>query len=405
MRKRQIGSLVALVALVTLTAAGARANMAAPITSPGKVSGPILGPSTPLIVEREKLSIRCGDGGDGIECAFEARYTIANPDAEARGGTAAFYGLHTTGVVVRVNGRDAAAPLSAEQVKELDAEVRAAEGGEDTFEDFKGMVETTGFSVQVPANGRVEVMATGKILPLRTIYGSYESDALPTRHLVLHAGDPASPMYSVHYLVSPIHTWAAVHQMDVEVRYPSSYEVYPSLRAGHVTQGGAWNKREERGETILSMKLDGARAGAMKVGAISLDIATPGDKIQHGGPLIGIGGVVGSGPAAGFRMRAGYEIAAPTWLVESISADFDFRNRLIVTPAVEAATPGLFFIPSLGIGAGVPVQILPTPTVGARLLGTIQFPLLGFVASFDVFPGLRPEEGRYQVALMGRVSL
>jgi hypothetical protein len=107
-------------------------------------------------------------------------------------------------------------------------------------------------------------------------------------------------------------------------------------------------------------------------------------------------------------MRLGYEIASPSWAIHSITADTDFERRLVIAPNIEAALPHFTLIPilpSLGVGAGVPVQIVPTATVGARLFGTFQLWFIGVVTSIDIFPGLSPEEGQYQVFVMGRASL
>jgi hypothetical protein len=101
-------------------------------------------------------------------------------------------------------------------------------------------------------------------------------------------------------------------------------------------------------------------------------------------------------------------MAAPEWLVESITADTDFKRRLVLSPNIEAALPHITmipFLPSLGVGVGLPIQIVPTATVGARVFGTVQLWAVGFVTAVDIFPGLSSEEGRYQVSLMARASL
>jgi hypothetical protein len=395
---------VVLLAVIGLSPARAEANIAAPLEMPGQVSGPILGPSSPLVVEDEKLSFRCSEGDGRPTCTFEARYRIANPTEETHGGLAAFYGLEAEGVVVRVNGRDARARLSEEDERRFDAEVRAVED-EVEWERFAKRLQRTGFTVEVAAGGKAEIVTTGKLLLTRSIYHEYGLDGVSARHPLLHQGDAEQHIYGVDYLLSPIRTWAEVHRMEVSVRYPSSWDVSGSLYAGEGSPRETWRTREGRGEKVESIVLEGKPEPKSKGGALTMRISAPGRVVQHGGPFVGIGGVPGSGDAAGFRMRFGYEMAAPWWVIESISADFDFRGRVVVTPAVEAVSGQLVFLPSMGIGLGVPVQILPTPTVGGRILATLQYPFVGFVTAVDIFPAPAPRGTDVQVTLMGRLSL
>src|SRR5690348_2534297 len=91
-----------LVAAAALTfGSRAAANVAAPIPDPGRM-GPELAATTPLVVRGERLSFECEEARGAPVCSFEARYQIENPTAEASGGRAAFYGLHTEDLVVKV---------------------------------------------------------------------------------------------------------------------------------------------------------------------------------------------------------------------------------------------------------------------------------------------------------------
>jgi len=46
------------------------------------------------------------------------------------------------------------------------------------------------------------------------------------------------------------------------------------------------------------------------------------------------------------------------WLLGSLVAETDARERLQFVPALEAALPAVFVLPSLGLGLGVPVEVL-----------------------------------------------
>ena len=106
-------------------------------------------------------------------------------------------------------------------------------------------------------------------------------------------------------------------------------------------------------------------------------------------------------------MRFGYEVAAPEWLLYSVSADTDFGDLLKVAPTIEVASSQVLILPSFGIGVGAPVLILPEVQVGARVQGTMQFGPVGFVTSLDAFPGLSGdrEVDRWQLTLLGQIAL
>ena len=127
--------------------------------------------------------------------------------------------------------------------------------------------------------------------------------------------------------------------------------------------------------------------------------------IYHGGPLVGVGARAGA--PAEFRMRFGYEFAAPDWLIHGLAVDTDFEERVVLTPMIDAASPSvLFILPSVGLGLGVPIRIVPEATVGMRFQGTLQWPIVGFVTSIDVYPGSHvAAHDRVEATLLGRVSL
>lgn len=70
----------------------------------------------------------------------------------------------------------------------------------------------------------------------------------------------------------------------------------------------------------------------------------------------------------------------------SATLDTDFRRRWVVTPLAEAASPAILFIPSLGAGIGLPIQLGREPRAGVRLQLDLHLYPLGFVTSVDLFP-------------------
>jgi hypothetical protein len=400
------------IAAAAAPARQASANVAAPIQDPGRLTAPRYAMKSPLIVRDERLSFQCEEEDGRPVCAFEARYRVENPTAEPSGGRAAFYGLYAENVAIKVDGRAASAKLSPEEVAALDNDVMAAEGPSPSGSAWKtggAPLAREGFDMSLPAGGRAEIVVTGRMRPGQTRYSrGYVYNPAEGRHLLLHAGDTEPRVFELDYLLSPIKTWAEVHRMEVSIRYPTSWSMNPSFYGQPNRSQAQWQERTE-GDTIVKTTVTDGKATPEALGnVLELFITLPGASVEHGGPFVGVGGVVGDNDASGFRMRFGYEIASPYWLVESLTVDTDFTKRLVIAPNVEAALPHIVLIPilpSLSVGAGVPIQILPKVTVGARLLGTFQIWALGFAAAVDIFPALSPEEGRYQGSLMGRVSL
>jgi hypothetical protein len=120
------------------------------------------------------------------------------------------------------------------------------------------------------------------------------------------------------------------------------------------------------------------------------------------GPFIAVG--VGFGPQVRARLRAGYEVAAPPFLLYSLAIEGDAVEELMLIPAIEVASPVLLtLIPSAGIGVGVPVMLLPDTRAGVRTQLSLMWPFVGLIGSVDVYGG--PLTPTVRGALMLQVSL
>ena len=117
-----------------------------------------------------------------------------------------------------------------------------------------------------------------------------------------------------------------------------------------------------------------------------------------------IGGTVDD--SSHLRARLGYEFAAPKWLIYGLTLDSDFTTDLVVSGMIEAATPFVLMLPSLSGGVGVPVRVLPEAEVGIRIQLGVQYPVAGFVTSFDIYPGLDADDpNMFEVTLLFQVGL
>ena len=120
------------------------------------------------------------------------------------------------------------------------------------------------------------------------------------------------------------------------------------------------------------------------------------------GPFIAAG--VGFGPQVRARLRAGYEIAAPPFLLYSLAVEGDVTEELMLIPAIEVALPSFVgVIPSAGLGLGAPVMLLPDPLAGVRTQLSLMWPVAGLIGSVDVYP--RPGKPAVRGALMLQISI
>ncbi|MGA2124392.1 MAG: hypothetical protein ABSG58_08200 [Acidimicrobiales bacterium] len=127
----------------------------------------------------------------------------------------------------------------------------------------------------------------------------------------------------------------------------------------------------------------------------------PATTVLNGGPLLGLGARL---DAPRFRMRFGYEAAVPWWMLWSASVETDFRAMTTLVPGAEIASPNVWaFIPSVALGAGVPVQLRSAQAaVGGRIQLTASWPVVSLVMPIDFFPVAAAD--RWQVALFGQAS-
>jgi hypothetical protein len=398
----------ALAALTAATAAAGPAAASASVDNAAQWSGAVLDHRSPLRVESETMAWKCrGDAGSST-CDFEATSRLSNPGTEAAAGIAMFYGVRATPLVVRAGGRELSPASYAARPFNTTADQTAAERQIGPRPEF----HRHDVALEVPAGGTVEIVVTGtfKSEPTYRTEDHTDFSGLGGRHPLLATNTHDGNLYGLEYLVSPVASWAPRHRLEVRMRHPSSWQV----------QGGM---SDSRGGGYWEIPLSFARSnvdGGVEERAVSEGPPPPGirgllvsfraelpDRLPlHGGPFVGLGSGFGNAGVERFRMRFGYEIAAPSWLFESLSVDADFRERLVLTPALEATTPHLFFVlPALSVGVGLPIQLLPTATPGVRFQGGLQFVFVGLTGAVDVYPGLKPADGQVQGSVLARFSL
>jgi hypothetical protein len=376
-------SVLALASVAALSASAprdARANMAAPVYEPSS-AGPLIAPKTPLRVTEERLSFDCKKSqDDDAICDFEARYAFVNPSSARAETLVAFLTEGAVDVRLELDGKVGSHPLTAEEAKSFGLDAAAVHLGDEPREGddergAKASSPTTGtpaIAIAADPGTHHELVARGR-LPAGRAWSprGYASDAILARHVAL-AHEPITRQYPFRYELWPMRTWADDPTIHVRVRYPSAWDF------AQVEKG--WTTSRDGGAKVATKDLKLSEAGP----DLALGFSEEPGPVVPGGIILGLGGA--KGDFAGFRARLGYELAVPRPLLWSLTLDADFKGTAFVTPTAKLASGALWFIPSFGIGAGLPVQIAPDRRVGARVELDVQLYALGFVTSLDIFP-------------------
>ncbi len=378
--------------LVLLLAAPGWANLAAARHRPA-IAGSVWTAGTHLRVASEQLDITCVEVADAPACTFVASYAVHNDTDTAQATVAAFVGERARDVQLSFAGARVDRELSADELTALSLVPGARRGG-----------LRRGANLSLAPGASAALVAQGRLEPERFVRPSYAKAALWARHPVLGSEVPRSHAFTLEYVIAPIRTWgggASPPRVAVTLTVPRRWALTVFLRRPAVERepgplDPSPGLTTERGDArVHAVELDSAEVDTLEV-----ELTLPRRVLHHGGPFAALGGTFG--PAGGLRARLGYEVAAPAWFLWSVAAETDFQRLLQLAAVAEAATELVLFIPSVSLGLGVPVRVLPEVQVGARAQLTLQWPYGGLVTSVDVFPGARDV---VQVSLLARVSL
>jgi hypothetical protein len=383
-------SLVAALCVASLAAlrSPASANAPAPFVRVGANEGGVfLQRPTSLVVEHEEVTFRC----DGGTCDFRAVYHVLNPTGGREEVLGAFYGIASDRFEAKADGSDARRTITDAQRTAIDDSVAALDPS--LLRDVE-RVTREGFVLGVDAHARATLVFSGRMAPVSFatragVTSAYTIAPLETRHPWLGTRARTDSVDEFEYALSPIRGWAGSPDIDVVVRCGSA-RLWRDGQAG-------WTVGEDEEGFAARQTVAAADAGTLR-----FDVVRAGTTVLHGGPLIGVGAHLGAGE---LRARLGYEAALPWWVIYSASIETDFRNTTTIAPVVEVASPDLLvLVPSIGLGAGVPVQLRSgeATRVGARMQLTLSFPVLSLVLPVDVFPGATTDV--WQVSLFGQAS-
>lgn len=319
----------------------------------------------PLVTTLHEVEIDCRAGSGVAVCQARLRYRVQNPTAEAVTMGAWVPGEGAAGVTTRCGESLPTIPL------------QDAPSGH-----CRNVTVMPGAAVEVLAH----VALRGNLVGSSWL-------AVPVgqaRHPLLYRGRPAEG-HAMNVRIDLGDARLPDQGVPVRVRVGSSWRFVGSSRGPRDwrTEGSAGDFR-----TTLTSASDNV---------VRFDLAQ-GLRLGHGGPWVGIGGAFAD--ASGLRMRFGYELTGPFDAgVISVATDTDFDRHLNVAAVFEVGTPTIVFLPSVALGAGAVLRVLPTVAAGARLQGTIQFPVVGFVTAADLYPSQGGLPAAAEVTMMARFSL
>jgi hypothetical protein len=409
------------------------------------------------VVEKEELVFDCRSIGSGVSCTFSATYYLFNPTVEKESVLGAFYGNSCEDVAVGFDGAEVTRRLTPEEFSALDTRVNAdvPDGNNpssylkwvERLERLKwhgkriaarraldlGLDRLPGFFIELKPGSRHVLSVTGEISP-----GAFVRSGVPIyftavegRHLAMNRVPPGKPFSGEHfkleYFLSPIKSWAAVHEIHIVIHSADDLEQSGGMTAHAKTNksvsfenviswddsnqthpaSNGWTVLSEKGRTVARWK----RAEESSESTIPDELWIAFDReappVYPGGLTLGAGALVYRGDRA-FCASLGYEIARPEWLLGSLSVETDFVDTFTVVPMLKVASPWMFlFVPSVGVGVGVPIQIRfeGGADVGIRAQADFMFGPIGVAVPFDFFPGIHEgEDERMQLSVMGQLS-
>lgn len=348
--------------IVLLVLARPAAAMPAPRVFPAAIDGPALSPAGVAEVAAEEARIACA-AEEQLRCDVVVEWVLrgtggGDVELAVRGAFLRHLAIAIDGAPTPLPPPPDDPPLPGRDLPVLLAPTLGIAPGEER---------------------RLVLHATAS--PPHTWHGGFLPvlSAVDVRHQLL-AGRDEERSYAL--LVSPSPHRAADHRLTVAVEAPGLEIHAPDARPS----GDRWLVEQTDSPVLLTLE-------------------DPEPTFVHGGPFVAFGAVVDGGDAT-FRMRAGYEVAAPRFVLYSLALETDCVDTFVVAPAVEAALPFVAILPSLGLGAGVPVRIEGGEArVGGRVQVSVAFPYLSLFVPLDFYPATSTTDPRFfEATVMAQLS-
>jgi hypothetical protein len=331
---------------------GARDAVAcSPVFEPSLLARPAFEPADAARIEAEAVDVDCGQEACRIVATYriaadrEARVTVAGHRVRELAIEVDSAAAAAAGVPAGVRAGDSAAAAAAAVPAGAGASDSAAAAAAGVPAGVRAGDSAAAAAAVVPAGARelrvtttVELWAYGEVC---------YSDGIVSRH---------------PWLASKPRRLQRVLELEASaqpsVRYPDGWRLEIDQRSMHTRQLG------ERMIARLWFRL-------------------PEPRVLHGGPFALAGLAGGAGGLV--RLRAGWEIAAPRWLILALAADTDASSSATLAATAEATTRAWIGYPlTAGIGGGPLAALAPELRPGGRAQFSIAWGRARVMAFADV---------------------
>lgn len=327
------------------------------------------------VVESTRISLACAPRGIDAACELEARYRVRNRGKASVQSQVMILAsqLEPRASFATANGETAVALQLTKADRRL---IRVADCDESIFSR-----RTLAFAFDTTLAGGeardLVVRSSFVIHKFFALVGGHgdcnKDEGVQHRHPFVGSGRSAGT-FGFRYVMATNREVEAQSKITVSVRHPRAWE-------GDVFRGG-----DSLPPTTTRVDADDARdevEGSFDPDHQVVHVTMNVDRgaVFNGGPYVAAHWSFA--PDGGALLRAGYEIASPPWLLESVSLESDLRRRLVVVPAAEMVTSTVLVF---GAGIGVPIRVRPELQIGGRLQLSASYGVFTLRGAFDAYP-------------------
>jgi hypothetical protein len=181
------------------------------------------------------------------------------------------------------------------------------------------------------------------------------------------------------------HPVVASDRDEAPCRFESGCRHDLQVRFGPTSRRGPGYSRHLRLQLPPGMHEVARREHAERVDVV---LRSSPETTSLGGPVLALGRRLGE---VGTVARIGWEAFAPLWLSHAVGLDATSEGDATLAYVAQAVTGRWLFLPSLGVGLGVPLSLTAPLVAGLRAQATLAFPYVGLVGWVDVFAEPEPE--------------
>ncbi len=280
-----------------------------------------------------------------------------------------------------------------------------------------------GIAVKLPPGGRLEIRSRSGYFDANFAEPAFDDSCRLSRSGASGAVSSVPGFAVRHPLLHTSVACATIADFAVDARWLQLYRgdavVAGRMRHANGLAASAVGSRPAAlqtsdGEATLLVGVGptcNANSHCDPAGQAAIRLTRPGTWLRNGGPTVAFGSTRHDGNAD--RLRIGYDVGfGQSVAMGSLHLDMSVTGprRLVLTPSVSlllplAIAPPLFLLPSLALGVGAPVQVVPEPRVGVRLLADATLLSVGFVVAGDYFGAAAQQPGEWRYSLLFTAGL